>query len=313
MVPHLLRSHSQKGSLIRVLFIGVVLVMPTFVALSAGGSLAPTAPPQEIRHVRVTNVRDNSFSVSWLTTFTTTGEVHYGTDPASLTSVQLDDRGPGTTDDTHHVTVSGLLPSTTYYFDVVSGPISDTNDGAHYSVTTGPTLGLPPSPDPSYGQVLRQDGTTPANGALVYITLKSAGDAQSAPMSTWVDSGYWWANLANARTLDLSAYFAYDPQGGDAVVVVAAGAFDGDAELTTDTGADSPAPAMTLNACLLRQDYNCNCQVDLGDLDDIAGRWNSSAGDTTYDPAYDYEGDGVGTIRAYDLMQVAVRLDDVCF
>jgi hypothetical protein len=132
-------------------------------------------------------------------------------------------------------------------------------------------------------------------------------------MSTLVDAGYWWTNLANARTSDLSAYFAYNPQGGDVIEVVAAGAFDGYAALTADTGSDNPAPPLTLNTCLLRQDYNCNCQVDLDDLDDIIGRWNSSAGDPAYDPAYDYEGDGVGTIRAYDLMQVAVRLDDVCF
>ena len=118
-------------------------------------------------------MRDTSFSVSWTTNQLTTGEVHYGTDPANLDQTAQDDRGASTSDDTHYVTLLGLAPETTYYFDVVSDGTVDDNTGHHYSVTTGPTLGVPAS-DTIYGRVFESDGITPAEGAIAYITLRDA-------------------------------------------------------------------------------------------------------------------------------------------
>jgi len=110
--------------------------------------------PPTISDVRTTNVRDVSFTVSWITDVDADGEVHYGTDPANLNQIAYDVRGAGTSDDTHYVTLQALVPNTTYYFDLISGGTTDDNDGAHYSVATGPTLGLPGS-DTIYGQVFK--------------------------------------------------------------------------------------------------------------------------------------------------------------
>lgn len=201
-----------------------------------------------IHEVRVSNVRDVYFTVSWVTEGHAHGEVHYGTTPA-LGQVAYDDRGTAYMGWTHYVGLTGLLPSTLYYFDVVSDGAVDDNGGAHYQVTTGPTL-APPTSDAVWGLVHQEDGTTPATGAIVYLQVRDANGlgspGQSAVLSALVsEAGYWFANLANARTADLGAYFAYSPS-GDQVLLEAEGGQIGRGTLTVDTGADSPAPPLRL-------------------------------------------------------------------
>ncbi|MBC8422446.1 MAG: right-handed parallel beta-helix repeat-containing protein, partial [Chloroflexi bacterium] len=155
-----------------------------------------------ISEVRVTNVRDTSFTVSWITDIPSDGHANYGTDPATLDQIAYDARGTGARDDTHYVTIADLSPSTTYYFDVVSGSTTDDNGGAHYVVITGPTLGLP-TVDTIYGQVFKEDETTPAEGTIVYITLRdkdgNGSSGEAALLSALVDGDGWWStNLGNA-------------------------------------------------------------------------------------------------------------------
>ena len=261
----------------------------------------------------MTNVRDTTFSVSWTTNQLATGEVHYGTDPANLDQTAYDDRGASTSDDTHHVTLLSLIPETTYYFDVVSDGTVDDNNGNHYSVTTGPTVGLPPS-DTIYGQVFKSDGTTPAEGTIVYTTLKdndSLGNSnQAAKMSSLVDSsGYWNANLGNARTPDLSGYFEYSAS-GDSVMLFAEGVADGCAIQTVDTSADYPAAPMTLSSCYLFGDLSCDGQVNIDDVMIVANRWRCRCGDGCYDSRYDLDEDC--DIDVVDIMKVVVHWGEAC-
>jgi predicted outer membrane repeat protein len=200
--------------------------------------------------IRLTNVRDVSFTVSWLTDIESTGLVRYGTDPNNLNQYAYDERGIATFDDTHYVIVSGLQPITTYYFDVVSGSVTDNNSGTHYSVTTAPTIGLPNS-DLIFGQVFKSDGTTVASGSMVYITLEDSDGAgstnQAAPLSVLVDSnGYWSTDLGNARSADLSDYFSYS-NSGDLLLLEALGASDDVGCQRIDTGADTPAADIVLS------------------------------------------------------------------
>ena len=206
-------------------------------------------PTPTISDVRITNVRDSSFSVSWLTDIESTGSIRYGTDPNNLNQSAEDVRGASTSDDTHYVLLDNLLPETTYYFLVVSGDTTDDNAGAHYNVTTGPTLGLPGS-DTIYGSVFLTE-SIPAEGSIVYITLSDADAAgssrEAAPLSALVDhSGFWSINLGNARIADLSSYYSYSAN-GDTLFLEAQGAADGVGCEKIDTGVDSPARDIVLN------------------------------------------------------------------
>ncbi|MBC8422396.1 MAG: immune inhibitor A, partial [Chloroflexi bacterium] len=235
-----------------------------------------------ISEVKVANVRDTSFTVSWITNIPSDGGVNYGTAPAALDQTANDDRGAGTSDDTHYVTLLDLIPETTYYFDLVSDGTVDGNGGAHYTVTTGPTIGLP-AVDTIYGQVFKEDETTPAEGAIVYIVLQDANGSDSpgkaAPLSALVDgSGYWYTNLGNARTADLSSYFDYSAS-GDEVHLRAQGAADGVGCQMVDTADDTPADDIVLNVS------PCGWPIDL----EIG--WNHVS--LPVEPATSYTAEGV--------------------
>ena len=190
-----------------------------------------------IRAIRVANVRDSSFTVSWVTDVASTGTVGWrlGTSTASPTFA-VDVRGADTSSTVHQVTVTGLAASTRYLFEVTSGATTETNGGTHFAVTTGPILSIPAT-DSVYGTVVRKDGTTPS---AVTIHLTASGSAgTSAPLATLVrttDAKAWILGLGNLRTADASAAFTYT----DATVltVQADGGADGTA-VGTVTVADA--------------------------------------------------------------------------
>jgi hypothetical protein len=265
-----------------------------------------------ISEVRITNVRDGSLTISWITNSPATGYVNFGLTTA-LGSTAYDDRGDTTVDDTHHVTLSGLSPETTYYFDVASDSTVDDNGGVHYTVSTGPTLGLP-VPDTIYGQVFLADGVTPAEGAIVYITLMDSNGAgspgQAAPMSTLVDEyGYWTVNLGNSRVAGLTNYFLYSSS-GDSVAIEVQGAAQGTASQTVDTSADTPAASMTLVGCVLPGDLDGDHDVDIDDVMLVASRWRCRLGDGCYNEDYDLDEDD--DIDIVDIMLVVKHWGESC-
>ena len=227
---------------------GVICALLIVLILQAGLlglTAAPAAPV--ISGVRITNLSERAFAVTWITNQPASGQVNHGTTPA-LGSSKGDDAGAGP--HTHHVTLTGLIPGTQYFLDVVSDGVIDDNGGSHYQVTTAPLGEAPPSPDWAYGQVYRQDGSTPAVGTIVYVTLQDGdggGDAGNAwPLSALVaGNGYWFVNLASARRSEGSGYFSYSPA-GDWLLLEAEGAIDGWAEQRVDTDSHQPVPAMTL-------------------------------------------------------------------
>jgi len=98
-----------------------------------------------------TDVSDTKFVVYWTTMDKVNGSIVYGTNTLNLNQNAEDVRGD-VVDDTHYVTVSGLIPNTVYYYDIISGGVNYNNSGLHYNVTTGPTLALS-LPKTIYGKV----------------------------------------------------------------------------------------------------------------------------------------------------------------
>jgi hypothetical protein len=92
-------------------------------------------PPAQNQGIRVCNITDKQATVYWWTpNGAYTSGVEYGTTPALGTTVSPDDTG--LPDRFHQVTLKGLAPNTTYYFDVISGTTRDDNNGNHYQFTT---------------------------------------------------------------------------------------------------------------------------------------------------------------------------------
>ncbi|HEY40239.1 MAG TPA: hypothetical protein G4O18_00065, partial [Dehalococcoidia bacterium] len=205
-----------------------------------GATLTVQTPPPEISDIVISNVGDKSFTVSWVTNVDTTGQINYGTSVDSLTSAAYDDRGETTEDDTHHVTISGLAAGTTYYFEVVSGVTTDDNGGSKYNVTTGPSLSFT-MPEMISGKVYKMDGTTPAEGTIVYAQIGT-----SQVLSGLVDSsGTWGLNIAPIRTADFQNYYTHAD--ADEMTIDAQGGGDGSGSQTvTIADAKAGTPEITL-------------------------------------------------------------------
>mgnify|MGYP001603297889 FL=1 len=185
-------------------FLGIILLI---IGVAVGVFYVQTrqtfdlsASPQETpKEVRVTNVDDASFAVSWTTDKPTFGYVTYERAEALLAA---DAQKPKSL--LHHLTVKDLDPTTSYQFKIGSGENLFDNGGAPYKTKTGPTLDSEKTNDMVFGTVVDKNDK-PSSGALVYLTLPGA-----APMSTTADlDGSWAYNLSLARTTQLKNLATY--------------------------------------------------------------------------------------------------------
>ena len=202
------------------------------------------AATQTPKQVRITNVTENGFSVSWITDQPTTGLVKYGTEASSIKQIMLDDRdqlsGESGVFEIHHVSLKNLTPQTNYYFKLESGGKQFDNNGKPFDQNTGSTLGTPPAADPVYGTVLTPAGTG-AEGVVVYVNV-----ANAAPLSALAKTnGNWALSLSTARSTDLSSYLNYDTQ-ATIVNLLVQGGKQGTAPVITTTTNDNPVPDITL-------------------------------------------------------------------
>lgn len=185
--------------LILGLLVGVYLVSQTTSLFSKAD--VSTAPSE----IKVSNISDNSFTVSWLTGKLTTGFIKYGSE--ALEETMQDDRDLGSQElrVTHHVTIKNLEPGKTYYYKIFSGPEVFDNQGKPFTQVTASTTENPPAmPEPVFGTVVKQEGGVPAE-ALVYLQINNG-----SRLSGYTREGRWLITLNNARTKDLLDYISVE-------------------------------------------------------------------------------------------------------
>jgi hypothetical protein len=194
--------------------------------------------------LKITNIAESSFSVSWVTNQPTTGFIKYG-DNNNLIFVGKDDRdqlsGKSGNFSTHHVTIRDLKPALTYYFKIVSGGNIYDNNGAVFQTNTAPVSQNPAlENDVAYGTVIDQNGA-PVEGAIIYLTLPDAVTQSTLTKN----SGSWVIPLNLTRSSDLSTYGNYDRETTIEEILVQ-GLPGTTATVITITKKDSPIPAITL-------------------------------------------------------------------
>ena len=59
-----------------------------------------------------------------------------------------------------------------------------------------------------------------------------------------------------------------------------------------------------------RYDIDCDCDVDIADIMQVAAHWNCNEGDACYDSKYDVNNDG--SVDTTDIMQVAAHWNCTC-
>lgn len=190
-------------TLIGVIFLALSLALGVgFVSysqsfrLGASGELSP-------KDVRVSNISDNSFVVSWTTDKKTTGFVKYGENQNSLGKVAEESTAGENL--THLVRISGLSPGNNYFFKINSGGKDLDNNGLAWQAQTGPQIGEPVQNMIASGTVLTASGK-PAANALIHITF--GGALLTVATSA---NGSWLVPISSARTADLTAFQNINP------------------------------------------------------------------------------------------------------
>lgn len=206
---------------------------------------SPRATPQTTpKTIKVSNVTDDSFTISFMTDEPTAGFVKYGTEENKLSSQISDDRDQlsGTVGDykLHHITVRGLTAQTEYYYVLGTGSRSTfDNNGTPFTIKTAQKAGVPSAAKTIYGSVVTASGG-PADGAVVYISAPGMG-AMSALVKS---SGSFAAPLSNARTPDGSAYAQLNDD--TTLSLQATGVDSTTSEVSVTLSQAQPVPTITL-------------------------------------------------------------------
>lgn len=204
------------------------------------------AGPGEVpKQVKITNITETGFAVSWITDSQTSGLIKYGLSNSDISFSAADDRDQlsGKTGNffAHHVSLKNLKAATVYYFKIMSGENDFDNNSQPYQVTTAPAISVPlPPNDITYGTIVGQDGS-PAEGTIVYLVLANANTLSALTKS----SGSWVIPLSIARSSDLSSYVSYDRDASVEEIFVQ-GANLGTATAVATTKYDSPLPNIAL-------------------------------------------------------------------
>jgi hypothetical protein len=197
----------QIPTILGILVLVVALVAGVFFLGEGPGVFAPRATPETTpKKIKITNVTDSGFTISFLTDESTAGFIKYGESASETTSQTSDDRDQltGTIGNyqTHHITVRGLKPGTKYFYTIGTGSrASFDNSGQPFELTTAKRAGAPSAAKTAYGSVVNPAGG-PAEGSMVYVALPGVGEMSSLVKS----SGSYAIALSNARTADGSSY-----------------------------------------------------------------------------------------------------------
>lgn len=227
--------HNKIPSLLGVIILiiglaaGVALIgQQQIFRLGASGDIAP-------RDVRISNVTDNSFTVSWITARDTLGFVNWGQTTSLGEAAGEDTTSPAKV---HSVTITGLSPSTNYFVVINSAGTNFDNSGVPWSISTGPALPGPRGTLIASGTILNANGS-PAANALVYIN----GGFVSQLSTLTSANGTWTIPLSSARNRTLSSYATFEE---DSVLDILVQTGEATAAAKINALTANPIPPITL-------------------------------------------------------------------
>ncbi|MDP3994668.1 MAG: fibronectin type III domain-containing protein [bacterium] len=232
---------------IGILIFTALVGISVYVVTNKKVYLLTKADPQAIpKSVKITNISENSFSVSWYTDKPTGAFIKYGDQPSKLnqTLVYENHETETITREIHHFTLKNLRPKTIYYFKIVSNTEEFGEQGAPFSQAIPAVIETaPPPPDPVYGKITDSFGNALTEPVLVYLDLENTTLISSITKT----DGSWAAALNNARNNNLSDYSKYDPE-NETINVLVISKSGQTTTATTTTANDTPVPTIKLGS-----------------------------------------------------------------
>jgi len=151
------------------------------------------------QNVRISNITDSSFNISWTTDKETLGFVKWGKSVNNLDKVENDTISQKGF--VHSSTIRSLNTQTEYYFKINSNAQDFDNQGSVWKVKTGQQLAEPVKNIIISGSVLNQNGT-PAANVLVYFSVGGGSTLSTVTSKT----GNWLISISQTRNKNLDSY-----------------------------------------------------------------------------------------------------------
>lgn len=231
-------------TLLSILLIIAGIFLTTFLVGKESLFRILAGPSQDPKDLEITNISDVSFTVSYTTEDQVIGTIQYGTDPANLENLVLDDRDQisQTVSEygVHSITLKDLAPESIYYFSITSGDETYLNNGSPFNVKTGTVIEKKPSSvEPLSGKVITADGSN-VGDALVYFSLDGA-QKLSAVIK---DDGNYTITLNTLRNRSLNDFIEIDKDEIINIEVTSGNLFS---SVSVSGGETNPVPVITLS------------------------------------------------------------------
>lgn len=166
------------------------------------------SPDEKPQNIRITNISDTTFTLTYTTTKSVLGTISYGTSKPTQTALDNRDEKTGTPKQytTHSITVTGLKPETNYVFSILSGGSIFQDADKPFITKTGPKINKKQDQESTItGTILGSDGDQPGN-VLIYVTSKNA---QVISVLSDTD-GKYILKLSNLRSKNFDTYVSLD-------------------------------------------------------------------------------------------------------
>lgn len=193
-------------TLLGILLIAIGIGITSYLVQSGVILTSKAGPTETAQNIRISNVTDKSFNVSFTTEALVIGSINFGKDK-NLGQTALDDRdkqGVLKEYKSHYITVKNLDSSTDYYFSITSGSKEFLQKGEPFIVRTAPiSVSSSASIKTTKGRIVLPNGGSPVE-AIVYLNSDN-----SQTLSTLAKNDGSYSIVENSlRTQDLSSYFA---------------------------------------------------------------------------------------------------------
>lgn len=195
----------KRTALILTLLATVTLITLSLSSLKTN-FLSKASPGDFPKNIKISNITDDSITVSYSTDGKVIGNIIFGTEKNNLDYLSLDDRDQlsqiSNAYKIHSITLRGLEPNTEYYFSINSGSNNYLNNADLFKVKTGSIItGIPPNQIPAVGSIIQENNTTPPEG-IVYLKINN-----SQLVSSLIKNGMYIIPLNNLRNIQLNEYF----------------------------------------------------------------------------------------------------------